>query len=257
MEGLSAKVFRTYNASTVLQQQLANTPTDASVADKILHYNRANRLVAELCNHQRAAPKTHGATMEKLADKVRALKYQRMKLRYALWNVEDGNKKKHKAYQAMESDIDEDWCEKYEKEQVELQKQKARKKWEKDNEKRKADGEAEHDEEDLQQMLDAAEENGREMKEERVQEHVEAKKGQTTAKILDAILKMDARIDAQKIAAVDKEEGKEISLTTSKINYMDPRVTAAWCKKHDVPIEKMFAKTLRTKFGESGLRKLH
>lgn len=27
--------------------------------------------------------------------------------------------------------------------------------------------------------------------------------------------------------------------------------SVAWCKKHDVPIEKMLSKTLRTKFGES------
>ena len=49
---------------------------------------------------------------------------------------------------------------------------------------------------------------------------VEPKKAQSTAKILEALIKMDQRIDSQKIAAVDKEEGKEISLTTSKINYM-------------------------------------
>lgn len=56
-------------------------------------------------------------------------------------------------------------------------------------------------------------------------QRVEPKKSQTTAKVLEALEKINARIDAAKIAAVDKEEGKEISLTTSKINYMDPRVT--------------------------------
>ena len=35
---------------------------------------------------------------------------------------------------------------------------------------------------------------------------------------------------------------------TSKINYIDPRITSAWCNKHSVPIEKMFTKTLRDKF---------
>ena len=52
---------------------------------------------------------------------------------------------------------------------------------------------------------------------------MEPKKAQTTAKVLEALIKMDQRLDAQKIAAVDKEEGKEISLTTSKINYMVSR----------------------------------
>ncbi len=29
---------------------------------------------------------------------------------------------------------------------------------------------------------------------------------------------------------------------------MDPRITVAWCKKVDLPIEKVFAQTLRDKF---------
>lgn len=49
---------------------------------------------------------------------------------------------------------------------------------------------------------------------------VEPKSSQTTAKVLAALVKIDERIEASKIAAVDKEEGKEVSLTTSKINYM-------------------------------------
>ena len=35
---------------------------------------------------------------------------------------------------------------------------------------------------------------------------------------------------------------------TSKINYMDPRITAAWCKAVECPIEKVFQETLRKKF---------
>jgi DNA topoisomerase-1 len=37
-------------------------------------------------------------------------------------------------------------------------------------------------------------------------------------------------------------------LGTSKINYIDPRITFAWCKKYEVPVEKMFNKSLREKF---------
>lgn len=244
MKGLTAKVFRTYNASILLQQKLSETPEDLSVADKILHYNRANRLVAELCNHQRAANKNHGQAMEKLSDKLKAIKYQRMKLRYTLWAADSGNKKKHKQYQEMESDLDDEWMEAHELDLVEKEKVKIKKKWEKDNEKRKADGEKELTEKELDDLLEGAEEMGTEIKEERVNQRsahtlwrstsssddlsarsVEPKKSQTTAKILEALVKIDQRIDVQKIAAVDKEEGKEISLTTSKINYMDPRVT--------------------------------
>jgi DNA topoisomerase-1 len=70
MSGLTAKVFRTYNASITFQQELLKTPADGTVAEKVLAYNRANRQVAVLCNHQRAVPKTHGTQMEKLSDKV-------------------------------------------------------------------------------------------------------------------------------------------------------------------------------------------
>jgi len=35
-------------------------------------------------------------------------------------------------------------------------------------------------------------------------------------------------------------EGKNLALGTSKINYMDPRITISWCKSHEVPIEKIF-----------------
>lgn len=45
-----------------------------------------------------------------------------------------------------------------------------------------------------------------------------------------------------------KEDNKAIALGTSKINYMDPRITISWCKRLEVPIEKIFAKTLRNKF---------
>ena len=44
-----------------------------------------------------------------------------------------------------------------------------------------------------------------------------------------------------------KEDLKTVALTTSKINYLDPRITVSWCKKHDVPIEKVFNKSLYNK----------
>ena len=45
-----------------------------------------------------------------------------------------------------------------------------------------------------------------------------------------------------------KDDIKEVSLGTSKINYIDPRISVAWCKRNEVPIEKVFSKTLRDKF---------
>lgn len=71
MPGLTAKVFRTYNASITLQQQLDDhTPADGTVMEKLAAYNKANRMVAILCNHQRSVAKGHGDSMQKMADKV-------------------------------------------------------------------------------------------------------------------------------------------------------------------------------------------
>ncbi len=72
MDGLTAKVFRTYNASKTLQDQLdLLTEPRADVPEKVLSYNRANRQVALLCNHQRSVPKSFEKSMGTLKAKVR------------------------------------------------------------------------------------------------------------------------------------------------------------------------------------------
>ena len=70
MKGLSAKVFRTYNASWTFQQQLKNTPKDGTVQEKIAAYNTANREVAILCNHQKTVSKNFEQSFAKMGDKV-------------------------------------------------------------------------------------------------------------------------------------------------------------------------------------------
>ena len=63
MKDLSAKVFRTYNASTVLEKQLQvkakeqDMKMDAAINDKVKFFNDCNRDVALLCNHKKAAAK--------------------------------------------------------------------------------------------------------------------------------------------------------------------------------------------------------
>ncbi|XP_018429922.1 PREDICTED: DNA topoisomerase I, mitochondrial-like [Nanorana parkeri] len=77
MDGLTAKVFRTYNASITLQNQLKElTNEEDNVPAKILSYNRANRAVALLCNHQRAPPKTFEKSMQNLQAKIDAKEEQ-------------------------------------------------------------------------------------------------------------------------------------------------------------------------------------
>lgn len=71
MPGLSAKVFRTYNASYTMSTLLKELKvTNATIQEKVKLYNDCNRKVAILCNHKRTVGAGHEAQMEKLGDKV-------------------------------------------------------------------------------------------------------------------------------------------------------------------------------------------
>ncbi|KAL4712816.1 hypothetical protein ACJJTC_011886 [Scirpophaga incertulas] len=171
MPGLTAKVFRTYNASITLQRQLDElTDGDASIPEKILAYNRANRAVAILCNHQRAVPKGHSKSMEALKEKI----------------------------QVKRDQVDEA-------------------------------------EEDLRQSTKAAKRGS-------VKEKLACDKKK---KALERLKEQLKKLELQE---TDRDENKTIALGTSKLNYLDPRISVAWCKKHEVPIEKIYNKTQRDKF---------
>jgi DNA topoisomerase I len=60
----------------------------------------------------------------------------------------------------------------------------------------------------------------------------------------NAKVKMDKLV----VTKDSREELKTVALGTSKINYLDPRITVAWCKRMDVPLERFFNKSLLGKF---------
>ena len=60
--------------------------------------------------------------------------------------------------------------------------------------------------------------------------------------------RLKEQFDKLKTQEIDKDENKTIALGTSKLNYLDPRISVAWCKKFDVPIDKVYNKTQREKF---------
>ncbi|KAF8113936.1 hypothetical protein N665_0043s0012 [Sinapis alba] len=176
MPGLTAKVFRTYNASITLDKTLSQeTKHGGDVNQKKAVYDQANKEVAIICNHQRAVPKSHGAQVKKLKDKIDELKeglkqlktnLKRTKKGEAPLEGSDGKKTRSISPEAWEKKI-------------------------------------------AQQTMKAE--------------------------------KMERDMQT-------KEDLKTVALGTSKINYMDPRITVAWCKRNEVPIEKMFTKALQEKF---------
>ncbi|GIL73157.1 hypothetical protein Vretimale_4749 [Volvox reticuliferus] len=173
MDGLSVKVFRTYNASITLDRLLAELEESKmgaaaqSVDEKKADYDSANKEVAILCNHQRSVPKTHTNQMEKIQEKLQILNTELKELEEELAAVQKG----------------------------------------------KSDG-----------------------------------KKASVESLLSKIEKKKQAIFKVELQARSKEDLKTVALGTSKINYMDPRITVAWCKRNDVPIEKIFNKSLLGKF---------
>lgn len=148
MEGLSAKVFRTYNASITLERQLDQlmgaNGDQMTLAEKNLAYNRANRAVAILCNHQRTVPKGFEGQMEKLKEKIK--------------DKEGQIKEQEKA-------------------------------------------------------LKKAKKAGDDKEKEKIKKKLKTLKEQ---------------LEKLRVQETDKEENKQIALGTSKLNYLDPRITVAW-----------------------------
>jgi DNA topoisomerase-1 len=225
MPGLTAKVFRTYNASYTFQEELKKTPTEGTVADKVLAYNRANRQVAILCNHQRTVSKGHAAQMGRIEEKILALKYQLHVVKLKMIDSDPKLKKKRPELAEYDSDMDDETFERKEKEHQEAELLKLEKKYEKMCAKAAEEGKPKPEKPTLKE--------DREVPMERLEKQFESLKG---------------KIQQAKLTRTDKDENKTTALGTSKINYIDPRITAAWCKKYEVPVEKMFPKTLREKF---------
>ena len=64
-------------------------------------------------------------------------------------------------------------------------------------------------------------------------------------KVLERSLEQLENMEIQRTVM---DENKNISLGTSKLNYLDPRISVQWCKTNQVPLEKIYNKTHREKF---------
>ncbi|KAJ9562919.1 hypothetical protein OSB04_008079 [Centaurea solstitialis] len=175
MPGLTAKVFRTYNASFTLDDMLNRDMKGGNVAENLVVYNQANKEVAIICNHQRTVSKSHSAQMTRLNEKIEELKGVVEELEIDLARAKKGKPPLKGSDGKM---------------------------------KRNMNPEALH----------------------------------------KKIVQTNAKIEKMERDKETKEDLKTVALGTSKINYLDPRITVAWCKRREVPIEKVFNKSLLAKF---------
>ena len=228
MTGLTAKVFRTYNASFTMSNLLRDLKSTGSIPEKIKDYNEANKEVAILCNHKRTVAAGHGAQMEKLGDRIKGLKYQKWRIKQMMLDVDAKAKKqmekKHGGgFFDLDEDIDQAWIQDHQKFLVEESEQKITKKFEKENEKLKAEGQREMKNKELEERLEAARTLDAKYKKENKKGKVEAEgKGATVEKFEANLEKLDQRIVTMNLQAEDKESNKEVALGTSKIVSLIP-----------------------------------
>ncbi|OVF09121.1 putative DNA topoisomerase [Clavispora lusitaniae] len=248
MKGLTAKVFRTYNASKTMQDQMDLIPNEGTVAEKVMKYNAANRTVAILCNHQRTVSKAHQNSVGKIQEKIKEMEWQKIRLKKMILVLDSSQKAKNpKYFEELEDMTSEDQL-MVVTQMIERQREQAKRKWTRDNEKRAMEKQELLTEEDLQEKLSKIKASEEEYRHEIESGEVEVTKGASVEKLKVQIEKIENRILNTNFQLKDKEDNSEVSLGTSKLNYIDPRLTVMFAKKFNVPIEKLFTKTLREKF---------
>ena len=220
MDGLTAKVFRTYNASYTMSTLLDEIKVKhGTMQEKKNAYDEANRKVAILCNHKRTVGAGHAGQMEKLVDRIKGLKYQQWRIKMMMIDVDSKQKKKKGAeYFELPDDIDEEWIIRHQEYLVEEEKKKVTKKFETQNAKLKESGEKQMKESELKERLKAVTELERKFKKENKSKKVEAEgKSPTVEKLEENLKKLDQRITNMELQAENKESNKEVALGTSKI----------------------------------------
>lgn len=222
MPGLTAKVFRTYNASWTFSQLLKEIKKGGTVAEQIKNYNDANRQVAIICNHKRTVGASHAQSMEKFDEKIRGVKYQAWRTKMMMIDVDPKIKKKKEKqdekYFELPEDMNHEWVLAHQAYLIEEQRSKITKKFEKDNEKLKAEGEKEMKPKELNERLEVVKELEQKFKKENKTKKVEAEGKSPSIENLESKLeKLEQRAATMSTQAEDKESNKEVALGTSKI----------------------------------------
>ena len=207
MEGLTAKVFRTYNASKTLQDELLKTEdtagwTGLTAAEMVVEYNNANREVAILCNHQKSVSKAQVQTLEALDTKLETLQDQKKEMKKMLKQLMAGNSKKL----PLKKDI----TELQERTNKAIEKAKTKKEKAKTKEEKIAATELDEKAKILKKELADAKFNGM---------HLWAKAPNKEA-VIKRITMWNEKIKKMEMNIKHKDDNKEVSLGTSKVRGM-------------------------------------
>ena len=169
MKNLTAKVWRTYNASFLFQKELDKVRMDRVLkipeSERINYiislFQQANTAVALLCNHQKAVTTNLDNALDKIKERIKKYRKQKRSINDKIKKTKSKDAKKN---------------------------------------------------------------------------------------YKERLIKIDAKIKLLKIKMETKSKMKNVSLGTSKTNYIDPRIIFAFMKKFEIPVEKLFTKTLEDRF---------
>jgi DNA topoisomerase I len=247
MPGLSAKVFRTYHATTAVQSILDQNMNlnGASSARKDYIAKLANLEAAIKCNHKRTPPKTWAESLKKKEEavkKLRAAKPDLSKLEQQLAARQAALDKLNEAHKQLEEEAPrlirqkEETLAKLEA-RPEPQARKAHAAW---NKRRQAARQA------LREAKQANQEKSKKLKEriakakEALQKAKEARQhAQSTYR--ERLEKAERQLELAK-------RTRDYNLNTSLKNYIDPRVYRRWGDRVGYDWTRLYTKTLQRKF---------
>ena len=278
MKGLSAKVFRTYNASATFQGLLDQTeqwlnarPTpqerEITPANLRIAYNEANRQVAILCNHQKTVNHVLlTKALDRSKDKIFALRYQIFKERQKLLtHYKAADLKKEylpKDYDFAkkwnlileEPDLDKSRIQEHEEQFIAdkkarmitaFERQESERKYQEELRKNKQIKDEDTDTKPVKiatrEQLDAELKNLDEQLKLLARERKANKSESATCNVPSTARRILSKYEAikkQEAEMLNKNNTSDVSLGTSKINYIDPRITVAWLKKWDDRLRK-------------------
>jgi len=187
VNGISVKVFRTAYGSLLLAENLrCDIKENATIAEKIMVFNNANKSVAIKLNHQRNVGKNAADKEKQSKEKIDIKESKLSELRLKLSKEIEELNKQIKNIDSSLSDVT------------------------------------------------------RKQIKETLTDKINKKK--------DRLIKETQRLQDLKLKTDFTNGVKDIALGTSKSSYSSPRVIVSWCKDKEVPIEKVYTKTLIKKF---------
>ncbi|MEM2893592.1 MAG: DNA topoisomerase I [Candidatus Bathyarchaeia archaeon] len=234
--GLSAKVFRTYYATSAVERELMKREVREEDPKYLKRYIAimANLEAAKICNHKRATQKTWETSLKKKIEKI-----EKLKIEY---------RKAEKKLKEKMSDMEKRFKERIYKKEMALNEERKRMEEVKGLiEKRKIEGKS------IKSLMERL--NRKKIKIENLRKSIGKIKierdncmKKNLKKLDDLKIRYKNRLEELRIQVEIQRETRDYNLTTSLKSYIDPRVYYIWGKRIGYSWRDYYPATLQKKF---------